>query len=99
MFTLRICLYYLLSPGSIPCKSTIFQIAPKVHETQIAAIRKLVQGKRLWVGTDEWTSDRGAAIANIVVGCNEKTFVVDSVHVACKGLFDILTLPLCTVDF
>ena len=75
-----------LPSGSIPAKSAVFQIVPKTHEVQVAAICKIVQGKKLWVGTDEWTSDRGTAIANIVIGCNGKTFVVDSVHVPCRGV-------------
>lgn len=57
-----------------------------MHQVQLEAIRKALVGQKIWVGTDEWTSDRGVAIANILVGVSGKVYVVDSVQVPCKGI-------------
>ena len=41
----------------------------------VGAIRKVVIGRKVWVGTDEWTSDQGIAIANILIGCNRNIYI------------------------
>jgi hypothetical protein len=39
----------------------------------------------VWVATDEWTSDQGIAIVNILIGCEGKIYVTGCLHIACKG--------------
>ena len=39
---------------------------------------------QVWVSSDEWTSDQGFAIINIVIGCEGKVYVTGTLHVECK---------------
>ena len=79
-------MHHFTYTGAVPAHTQIYASAKRIHEVQKAAIRAVVKGRKVWVGTDEWTSDAGEAIANIVMGCNGVNFVVDSVKVPCQGI-------------
>ena len=93
MYTLMIPSLHPFPLGAIPAKTQVYQVAQRTHKVQVEAVKKFVCGKKFWIGTDEWTSDRGLAIANIIVGCHGRTFVVDSVNVPCRGIIFIFFAP------
>lgn len=72
--------------GCIPAKTQIYSASRRVHDVHIGAIRAQIQNKKVWIGSDEWTSDQGLAIVNILVGFLDKNYVVDTVQVPCKGV-------------
>ena len=71
--------------GCLPLKSAMYNAARRVGTIHLGAIRKIARGKKVWVGTDEWTSDQGHAIIDVLLGVHGKIFVVSTLQLQCKG--------------
>ena len=72
---------YTTVAGCLPQKSAMYNAARRVGTIHLGAIRKIACGEKVWVGTDEWTSDQGHAIINVLLGVHGKIFVVSTTQV------------------
>ena len=54
-------------------------------KTHRLSLMKKIQGKRVWVATDEWTDSAGHAIVNVVLGCSGDIWVAATLQLDCNG--------------
>ena len=71
--------------GCLKSSSTQSRHVAPVQRIHIAAIRHLVQGCKMWVGTDEWTDSQGHGILGIIVGTKGQSWVVATKTLVCNG--------------
>ena len=76
---------YTKVSGCLPKKSGAYQACSRVREAHLACIRKKLENKKVFVSTDEWTSDQGFAILNILIASEGKVYVTGSVNLSCDG--------------
>ena len=69
--------------GCIPTNP--YKSVSRVSEVHKAAVRKELENRQVWIAMDEWTTDSGIAVLNILMGCSGKVYVTDVVHIECKG--------------
>ena len=79
---------YTKVSGCLPKKSGAYQACSRVREAHLACIRKKLENKKVFVSTDEWTSDQGFAILNILIaseGIWTKLSALDPRNVQTRG--------------
>ena len=76
---------YTTVHGSVSHGSTLYRNVSRVGATHMAAVRAKVQGKKVWIATDEWTDSLGHAILNIIVGTVAESWVCATISLTCKG--------------
>ena len=91
---------YTTVTGCIPAKSTVYSSVKRMREAQLGAIQRHIADRKVWisrvtaypwpppqvwVATDEWTSDTGLAILNILVGYHGNVYVTGTVQLQCPG--------------
>lgn len=92
---------YTKVAGCIPTHSAAYRNVNRISEVHLASIRNKLQGKKVclsvigmeftifsfqvWVATDEWTSDLGYAIVNVIIGTGGKSFVTGTLQIECRG--------------
>ena len=65
---------YTTVHGSIGKGAALYLNVDRVCDIHVGANRKIIEGKNIWIGTDEWTDSQGHTIINILVGARLQAF-------------------------
>ena len=69
----------------VPEHHGVYIVARRVGDIHLGAVRKIACGKKLWIGTDEWTDDQGHTIIDVLLGVHGRIAVFATVQLQCKG--------------